>query len=444
MPRQMHGYDRARKTAKPTTNHSMRTIFRTLLILLLLTGIGVAIYFPAAAYWKERNRVRYRLQPVERGDITLFVNATGTVEPVQRVSVGAFVSGPVAELLVDFNDHVVKNQLLARIDPRLYQSMVVRDKALLKTREAEVLRADARLQQAINEEKRSLELRRANPTFVSQTEIDQLQFTRMAQAAELEVTKMAVEQAQANLDNSQANLAYTEIRAPVDGIVIDRKIDAGQTLAAQFQTPELFVVAPQMDATMHIYASVDEADIGLVREAQKKHQSVRFTVDAYPERMFDRGKILEVRFSSTELQNVVTYPVIVETPNEDMQLMPGMTADLSFQIDQHKVVIKIPNAALRFYPPNLKRVHPSDRKILEGADWAASTAESTNEIQNQSALERVEIHASRNQRHVWVEAGELLRARPVVVGISDSRFTEMLSGDLKAGDLLVVGEQPKQ
>src|SRR5262249_35270251 len=153
-----------------------------------------------------------------------------------------------------------------------------------------------------------------------------------------------------------------EIRAPVDGVVIDRKIDPGQTLAAQFQTPELFIIAPDMKKEMYVMASVDEADIGLIRRAQESNQPVHFTVDAYPDDLFE-GKIGQVRMNSTTTQNVVTYPVVVTAPNPDMKLMPGLTANISFQISEKKDTIRIPNAALRFYPKP-EQVRPEDRLLL--------------------------------------------------------------------------------
>ena len=421
----------------------MRNFLRTILALALLGAIGTAIYFPANAYLRERNRPKYRFDKVVRGDIVLNVNATGTVEPTQRVRIGSFASGPVAEIFVDFNDKIEKGQLLARIDPRIYESFVLRDRALLDSRRAEVERARARLQQAENDERRSLQLLKANANFISETEVDQLKYARLSAAAELRVAETTVEQAQANLDNSQGNLDYTEIRSPVDGTVIDRKVDVGQTLASQFQTPEVFVVAPNMEDQMHIYASVDEADIGLIRRAQQSKQLVRFTVDAYPDEVFDSGTIYEVRLSSTEKQNVVTYPVIVQTPNSASKLLPGMTANLSFQIEERHDILKIPNSALRFYPPDRKRVHPDDHPVLDGVSQGG-TEDGTQQAQvNQSASERAELSRNRMRRHVWVLEGDFLRARGVVIGISDSRFTEVVSGKIAAEDQLVVGEQPK-
>lgn len=413
-------------------------------IVTVLGALGAGSYFPIATYLKERNKPSFRTQVVERGSLTQNVNATGTVEPVQRVTVGATASGPIAEILVDFNDKVEKGQLIARIDPRIYQPMVERDKALMQTREAEVLRTQARLQQAINDERRALELKRRSSDFISETEIDLLKFSRMVQEAELSVAKTAVEQAKANLDNSEANLDYTQIRSPVDGIIINRKVDVGQTLAAQFQTPELFIIAPRMDEEMHIYAAVDEADIGLIRRARDTGQPVRFSIDAYPDRMFEGGKILQLRLSSTEKQNVITYPVIVGSPNTDLSLLPGMTANLSFQIEHKENVLKIPNAALRFYPPKRDWVHVDDRPILDGiVELNATQSSQSSQTQNRSASERAEMAKQRARRHVWVSRDGSLRAIPVVTGISDNRTTELIEGDLQENDQLVVGELPK-
>lgn len=418
----------------------MKTLFKLLIALGVLVGIGFAAYRPLMNYWEARNKTQWRTQSVEQGDIVQAVNSTGKVEPIKRVSVGATVSGPIAELLVDFNTKVTKDQVLARIDPRLYKSAVERDRANFRTRQAEIARAEAMLQQAKNDERRSGQLNQSQDGFISEAEIDQFRFARMMREAELQVAQTNVEQSQAQLDNSEANLAYTEILAPCDGIIIDKKIDVGQTLAAQFQTPEMFVVAPEMDQRMHIYASVDEADIGWIRKAQESGQLVRFTVDAYPEELFDQGKIVQVRLSSKEEQNVITYPVIVETPNTDLKLLPGMTANLSFQIHQKTKVLKIPNPALRYYP-NREKVHPDDRKILDGFEDQKESADSPKMV---SADEKAETSKARNFRYVWVDDGKFLRAKKVRIGISDNRFTELLEGELKSGDALVIGEKVKK
>ena len=410
------------------------------MFLSVLGGIGTAAYFPASKYLRERAKIQYRTQTVIKGDITLVVNATGEVKPIQKVAIGSVVSGPVEKLYVDFNDPVKKDQILAEIDPKLYDSAALRDRAILKTREAEVQRASARLQQAVNAERRAMELRAINSEYISETELDELRFSKMAQEAELTVAETNVDQARANLENSETNLSYTKILAPVDGIIIDRKVDQGQTLAAQFQTPELFVIAPELDKLVNIFASVDEADIGLIRKAQTEGQPVRFTVDAYPNEIFENGKIEQVRLASTVEQNVVTYPVVVETPNESLKLLPGMTANLSFQIEKKSGVVKIPNAALRFYPERLQ-VHPDDRKILDGV---AEERSEDNVATNQSASETFDANQKRSERYVWYQDGDFLRAIKLRIGISDSRYTELLDTSLTEGKELVIGEKPKE
>jgi len=418
----------------------MKTLIKLLAVIGVLGGIGVAAYGPTKKYLEDRNRTQWRTQNVSKGDIAQTVNSTGKVEPIHRVSVGASVSGPISELFVDYNTKVIEGQILARIDPRLYKSTVERDRAQLLTRQAEVARSEAQQQQAVNDERRGAELKKGNRDFISEAELDQFRFIRMSRDAELLVAMANVDQAKAQLDNSLANLDYTEIVSPCDGVVIEKKIDIGQTLAAQFQTPEMFVVAPEMDKRMHIYASVDEADIGMIRKAQTDGQVVRFTVDAYPEELFDQGKIVQVRLSSTEEQNVITYPVIVETPNIDMKLLPGMTANLSFQIKKREGIIRVPNAALRFYPPR-EKVHPDDRKIIDGVDEQKQIV--TDTAKQLSADEKAAATRSQNMRHVWIAEGNFLRGKPVVTGISDNRYTELVEGDIAESDELVVGEKPK-
>jgi HlyD family secretion protein len=287
---------------------------------------------------------------------------------------------------------------------------------------------------------RAEDLKERDPDFISKAELDQLVYSRDALKAQLKLAKAAVDQAEASLTTSLANLGYTKIVAPEDGMIIDRKIDPGQTLAAQFQTPVLFVLAPGIREKMHVYASVDETDIGLIRKAADEQMPVVFTVDAYPDDLFE-GTIEEVRFSSTTTQNVVTYPVIIGAPNPELKLLPGMTADISFQVDQREDVIKIPNAALRFYP-DAKHVRETDRKLVEGLA-APDEVEDGSEDFVLSAMERVEARRKRNRRHVWVVDGQFLKAIEVEVGLSDNRFTEVVSGDVREGMELVTRQETK-
>lgn len=417
----------------------MWTWIRRLIYLLILGGIGAGIYFAypqAIAYWTTTRLPEFRFAPVTRGDLVVVVNATGTVEPVQRVVVGSFVSGPIEQLHVDFNDRVSKGDLLAKIDPRIYEASVARDEALLATAKAEVERVRALLHQAMADEQRALALREMNSGYISQTEIDQYRYNAMALQAQLKVAEASVDQAEANLRNSRANLGYAEIRSPVDGVVINRKIDPGQTLAASFQTPEMFIIAVDLDERVYIHASVDEADIGLLRRAEENRQPVYFTVDAYPDDLFE-GTIREIRLNPSTLQNVVTYPVVVEAPNRQRKLLPGMTANLSFQIEEHEQVLRVPNAALRFYP-KIEHVHPDDRKILEGREETWDEAKDDSAAM-QSAKQRIAGRQERHRRHVWVLEGQWLRAVEVITGVSDYKYTEVVSGNVSEEQELVVG-----
>lgn len=415
----------------------MRFWLKLGVVLLVLGGLAAWGMAGLGRYWAERNKPRYRDAEVTRGEVISVINSTGTVQPVLRVTVGSFVSGPIVELHADFNDHVKKGDLLARIDPRTYKAFVAQDEARLATANAEVARVKALLQQAVNDERRAEELRAMNVDYLADTVMDQYTFSRAALEAQLEATRMSVKQAEASLQNSRANLDYTEIRSPVDGVVIDRKIDEGQTLAAQFTAPELFIVAPNMEEQMYVYASVDEADIGLIREAQQREEPVHFTVDAYPEELFE-GKVDQIRMNPTTEQNVVTYPVVIKCTNPELKLMPGMTATISFQVGKRDDVLRIPNAALRFYPPRPGLVCEEDRPILEGSDKKNSDDKNENASQR-SASERAEAGKKRNRRHVWILKNEKLAAIEVATGLVDSKFTELVDGDLTEGQKLVTG-----
>lgn len=418
----------------------MRTFLKFIVVLAVLGGIGFAAYKPAMVWWKERNKVTYRTDKVSRGDLAAYVNSTGEIKPVQSVKVGAFVSGPIIKLEVDFNDRVAEGQLLAEIDPRLPRSALEREQATLATRRADVDRVKAQLQQATNDEKRANELRAENNDFVSQAEIDRLHFARISLDAQLKVAEAQVQQAEANVENAEANLEYTKITAPVAGIIIDRKIDEGQTVASGFQTPELFTIAPRMEELMHVYASVDEADIGLIRAAQKAGRTVEFNVDAYPDEEF-LGTIEQIRFSSATTQNVVTYPVVVAAENAELKLLPGMTADLSFLIEEKEDVLRVPNAALRYFP-DVKFVRPEDKALLSGESTPKNSGDdkegSKSDAADRDSDDGDKSHSNR-VRHVWVKDGELLRAIEVSTGLSNSSYTEILDGDLKEDQELVIG-----
>jgi HlyD family secretion protein len=415
----------------------MRSLFWWLVVLGTLAGAaGSAVAFrDRLSSWAPwRSATKFRTAVVSRGRVETVVNSTGTIKPVRSVIVGAFVSGPIEKVFVDYNSVVKKGDLLARIDPRLLTATVERDRATLATQKAELARIDALLQQSKNNEERARKLLAVNKDYLSDVEMDQYYYTRLSQEAQLNLAKASISQAEANLKNSVQNLEYTNIVSPVDGIVIECKVDPGQTVAASFQTPELFVVAPEMEKHMHVFASVDEADIGLIRGAQQKDLAVKFTVDAYPEELFE-GKIYQIRKNSTTTQNVVTYPVVVVAPNPDLKLLPGMTANLSFQIEAKEDVLRVPTAALRFFPLPAQ-IHPEDRHYLEGVPSAEADGAA-----RLSAGEKAAAARNRQKRLVWVREGDLLRAVPVTLGLSDNQQAELLEGNLSEGQAVVVGAE---
>jgi HlyD family secretion protein len=362
------------------------------------------------------------------------VNSTGTVKPVLSVSVGAFTSGPLAKVYVDFNSVVKKDQLLALIDPRLLEAAVDRDRAAVESQKADLKRVEALLQQAKNNEKRARQLLSINKDYLAETDLDQYHFTRLSFEAQIKLAEASIRQAEANLKNSEANLGYTKILSPVNGIVIERKVDPGQTVAASFQTPELFVIAPDMDKHMYVFASVDEADIGQIRTAQERGQAVNFTVDAYPGELFP-GKIHQIRKNSTTTQNVVTYPVVIEAPNPDLKLLPGMTANITFRIEARENVLRVPAAALR-YTPLPSQVRPEDRHYVETLPIG-----STDGSKKSSAGDKADQSRKRHHRLVWVKDGDLLRAVPVTLGLIENQFAEIVAGELVEGQEIVTGTE---
>jgi HlyD family secretion protein len=440
----------------------------------IILGVFVAILWlsagPIGRYMKERNRVIYRDAEVTRGRIAAVVNATGTIQPVLSVKVGSVVSGPIIKVYVDYNSDVKAGDPLADVDPKLYAANLARDQANwdsakaaldsalanVATRQAEVNQTKARLEQAKNDEARYVDLQTLNKNFTSATEMDKYKYDALSLKAQVEVAQASVKQAQASVkqaealiaqakagyDLSKTNMDYTNILSPVDGIVIERKIDPGQSMAAQFQTPELFVVGKNMREEMRVFAAVDEADIGYIVEAEKTGQPVHFTVDTYPDHLF-KAKILPktgIRMNATTTQNVVTYPVVASAPNPDLKLKPGMTASVSFQLREKEDVLRIPNAALRFYPQR-EQVRPEDRHILENKAPAASEEGVAGAP---SAEEKAEARRKRTRRHVWVVDGDFLRAVEVTTGLSSANHTELVAGELEDKQKLVTGIQPKK
>jgi HlyD family secretion protein len=413
----------------------VRRLLTWLLVLGFLVGGVTLAGFRAKAWLQQRSVPKYTTATVSRGSVSTVVTSTGTVKPVLSVSVGAFTSGPIKLVNVDFNSVVKKGDVLALIDPRLAQATYDHDLAAIEAQKADLGRVEALVQQAKNNERRARQLVKINKDYLADTDMDTYICTTLQYEAQYRLGQAAIKQAEAQLANSQANLEYTKIVSPVDGFVIERKVDPGQTVAASFQTPELFTIAPDMEKHMYIYASVDEADIGQIRAAQESGKAVQFTVDAYPGELF-KGTIHQVRNNSTTTQNVVTYPVVIEVPNPALKLMPGMTANITFPIETKEEVLRVPAAALRFSPTLSAQVRPEDRHFVEVLPAAAV---SSTEGKKSTAGEKAEQSHKRQHRIVWVKDGDLLRAVPVTLGLIDNKYAELVEGDLTEDQALVIG-----
>jgi HlyD family secretion protein len=369
--------------------------------LWLIAGLAslLVLAIAAASWWTfaDRGTIHYVALPVAKGAIIRAVTATGTVNPELTIIVGTAVSGIIQELNCDYNTQVKKGQVCARIDPRPYQSVVDQNRANLAVASAQLEKDKASLIYT------QLALGRAATLVqthaVSQDAYDSAKSTYEQALAQIKFDEATIQQRQASLDAAQVNLDYTKIVSPVDGTVVSRNVTMGQTVAASFQTPTMFLIATDL-TRMEVDANVSESDIGGIRIKNK----ATFTVDAYPKRTFE-GTVAQVRQSPQTVQNVVTYDIVISVNNSDLMLMPGMTAASRIIVDQRVDVIRVPNQALRYVPSVL-----------------AGTAQSG--------------HAQ-----VWVLRDGQPVPIPVVAGLDDDSFTEVVSGDLKPGDFVVTAEQ---
>jgi len=447
-------------------------------LLLAIIAVIAVLGLGGWAYLRGQNRVEYRTAKVERGDIEATISATGNPNAVVTVQVGSQVSGNIKELHADFNTKVKKGQLVARIDPEIFEAKVNQAKGNLDNARAAILNARAMLQKTeadVANAKASLEAAKANVAKtkvavldagiklksrielfkeggISEEERDSAKATsdsnvaaqeaaqaqeeaarftiRAAQAQhEVAVAQLAAAQAQvrqneAALKQAQVDLDHTYIRAPVDGTVVSRNVDVGQTVAASLQAPTLFLIAQDL-TKMQVDTNVDEADIGRVRVGQP------FTVDAYPGETF-KGTVVQIRQAAINVQNVITYDVVVAVSNPDFKLFPGMTANVKILVDKREHVLKIANAALRFRPPDLKE------RAKGGGDGAVRTAQGPPTGDGAPGL-RAGLNPAGSQT-IWV-LGDDRRPRSVSVrlGITDGSVSEVTEGDLKEGQGVIIG-----
>jgi HlyD family secretion protein len=363
-----------------------------------LVVVGIALYIGLRG---NGNTPEYRTDPVTRGDVQQTVTATGTVNAVTNVLVGTQVSGTIKKLYVDFNSRVKKGQIIAQIDPSTFESQVQQAQANLLSAEAGLDKANAALVDAKRTFDRNKELLSKN--LIPRSDLDTAETNYESAKAQVSAAKALIAQAKASLDYAKQNLEYTKILSPVDGVVISRAVDVGQTVAASFQTPTLFTIAQDL-TKMQIDTNVAESDIGVV----KLGQEVDFTVDAYPDTTF-KGKVWQIRQAPITVQNVVTYDVVIQVNNRDLKLMPGMTANVTIVIQTKEDVLRITNAALRF---------------RMGERPAGSSSGSGSSEKKGPA--------------VWALVDGKPKRIPITPGISDGTYTEVVSGDLKEGQLIIV------
>jgi len=420
----------------------------------------------------KNNVAKFRTEAISRGDIEALVVTSGTLNPVNVVDVGSQVSGKISKLYADFNSRVKEGQIVAELDQSILQARVDQNDANYQSAIASLEKAKVTLENLKKKYDRSLDLFEKNLISYEEKETAEAQY--FGARADLQSSESRVVQAKSQLDSSKVDLAYAIIRSPIDGVVISRNVNVGQTVAASFQAPVLFKVANDL-SKMQVECSVDEADIGKVKEGQK----VRFSVDAFSDETFT-GKVIQVRYSPEVVQNVVTYTTIVDVDNPEMKLRPGMTATVSIIIGEAKNVLKVPNAALRFTPnltpQEMEKIFREMReRMMARRQEAAQPGESGQrpgqpQGQRQGDVQMFRFQGpggsgsgfspemmarfqqggqggrsgerARQGPRVWVqdEQGKLM---PVFLrtGVTDNTYTEIVRGDLKEGQLVITGEE---
>lgn len=392
----------------------MKKILHSKIFLFLIAAsLGTAGFIAYRQFKQVAPEQQYRLQAVEKGDISQTVSANGTINPVTLVNVGTQVSGTVKKLYVDFNSHVEKGQILLELDDALLAAQLKQDMASVQNARASVELASAN-------EARTRNL--YSQEYASRLEMDIAVQAKKSAQAQLNLT-------QATIEKDRAYLAYSVIRSPVSGVVVDRSVDVGQTVAASLQTPTLFKIAQDL-AKMQIDSSFAEADIASIRVGQAVH----FTVDAFPNRSFE-GAVRLIRLNPTNVQNVITYDVVINVANPELILMPGMTAYVSIAVAERKDILMVPNAALRFKPTVNDNKKTSNNPTSAQNSTASREAGKAKDEKNLSGRPR----DSFSGRVYLLKNGKLV---PVTVktGITDNRNTEIISDELKAGDQVVTGD----
>ncbi len=367
---------------------------KILLALVVIIALSAGAYF---IFRSNENEQKFRTEKISKGDIVQSITATGTVNAVTTVLVGTQVSGTIKNIFVDFNSVVKKGQLIAQIDPAIFDAQVEQARANVLSAKANVEKAVVALADSKRTLSRQKELFAKN--LIARSDVDAAETAYDTAGTQVSAAKAQLSQTEAALSIAETNLRYTRIVSPVNGTVVSRNVDTGQTVAASFQTPTLFNIAQDL-TKMQIDSSVAEADIGKIQVGQP----VEFTVDAYPDSPF-QGKVSEIRNAPINVQNVVTYDVVVKVENPELKLKPGMTANVSIIVSSKKDVLRISNTALRFRPPTEKK------------DVTAKKGKGSG---------------------VWVLENKKPKRIAITTGISDGTYTELLSGEIREGQEIIV------
>ena len=391
----------------------MKKILLIAIPLLVIAGIAAALFA------KRTPEITYKTVKIERGTIISTVAATGNLSAVTTVQVGTQVSGTIQKLFVDYNSHVKKGQAIAEIDPSLFNASVEQSQGNFLNAEANLLKAKVTLTDAERTLARNKQLLAGG--IISQGDFDVAETAYQSAKAGLKAAEGSVAQTRGSLLQSKTNLRYSVIRSPVDGVVISRAVDVGQTVAASFQTPTLFTIAQDL-TKMQIEVSVDEADISRI----KLDQTATFTVDSYPEQSF-KGKVVQIRNAPVITQNVVTYVVVVNVDNSDMKLKPGMTANVSVEVARKDDALKLPPAALRFRP-KLKTEEPKEKRPAD--TQAAGTGK--------DAGGKPGGRKGGGSQKVYTLKENKPTAVPIKTGIANNSAIELVESTLKEGDEVII------
>jgi HlyD family secretion protein len=389
--------------------------------VLVLAGLSGLIFWQFTDGGKESP---YVTMPVKKGDITQVVTATGSLQAVVTVQVGSQVSGTIAKLYADFNSKVKAGQVVAELDQDKFKAAVDEAKANVLSAQATAGKAKVGVEDTLRTLERNRELRKRD--LVAQSDLDAAQTAYDSAVAQLNVNQAQVEQAKAGLDQAAVDLNHTIIRSPVDGIVVSRNVDVGQTVAASLQAPVLFLIANDL-AKMQVDTNVSEGDVGNVWVDQEAN----FTVDAYPTRRF-KGKVLQVRNAPIMVQNVVSYDAVVAVDNKELLLKPGMTANVEFLVSQRNEVLKVPNAALRFKPPWEKKDAEEVARQAGRADGGRGSRGGARKASGSGGGgegRSAKVYVLKDMQPAQAQAR---------LGVSDGSYTEVLGGEITEGQEVIL------